>query len=543
MRLQASLIGPLSILFALTATIYISPRRNALTPVPMALRPAPEPTPVWKKMRYHEAKTLRQADLPAAPREFRAAWVATVDNIDWPSKRGLPVAQQQAELRAIIEQAAQLKLNALIFQIRPACDALYASEREPWSEYLTGAMGRPPDPYYDPLELAIEEAHKRGIELHVWFNPYRARHPSGKSPICSDHISRLRPNLVKTYGNFLWLDPGEPEVQKHSLEVILDVVRRYDIDGAHIDDYFYPYKVKGADGKVLPFPDEPSWRRYRQSGGTLSRDGWRRENVNQFVERLYKAIKAEKNWVKFGVSPFGIYRPGFPPEAKGFDQYAELYADPRKWWREGWMDYFAPQLYWKIGSSGTSFPMLLAWWAKENVKGRHLWPGSFTSRVGIEGNWPAEEILAQIETTRGQEGATGNIHFSMKALLRNPNGLTNKLMRGPYAEPALIPASPWLSDKRPAQPTLQWKRSEQEGKDYFYWTGSKAETVAHWVLRTKRGQTWSLSILPGATQAQLTSGSSGLLPPPDAVAVSAVDRYGNEGPAAILEGEAETPEP
>jgi uncharacterized lipoprotein YddW (UPF0748 family) len=304
---------------------------------------------------------------PIPMREFRAAWVATVANIDWPSRKGLTTAEQKAELLAIVERAAQLKLNAIVFQVRPACDALYASEIEPWSEFLTGTMGKAPEPYYDPLAYVIDEAHKRGIELHAWFNPYRAGHPSAKSPVSARHVTRTHPELVRHYGKQLWLDPGEKEVQEYSLSVVMDVVRRYDVDGVHFDDYFYPYKEIDRSGNEMEFPDEASWKRFG-AGGKLERDDWRRENVNAFVEKVYASIKATKPWVKFGISPFGIWKPENPPQIKGFDAYSKLYADSRKWLMKGWVDYFAPQLYWSIASEEQSFPVLLKWWSQQNSK-------------------------------------------------------------------------------------------------------------------------------------------------------------------------------
>ena len=199
---------------------------------------------------------------PVVQREFRAGWVATVANIDWPSDPGLPVVQQKAELIAILNRAVKTHLNAIVFQVRPACDAMYASSIEPWSFYLTGAMGKAPEPFYDPLQFAIEEAHKRGLELHAWFNPYRAGHPANESPISANHISKTHPNLVKKYGKYLWLDPGEKAVQDYSFSVVMDVVKRYDIDGVHMDDYFYPYKEQDEQKRDIEFPDDASWNRY-----------------------------------------------------------------------------------------------------------------------------------------------------------------------------------------------------------------------------------------------------------------------------------------
>jgi uncharacterized lipoprotein YddW (UPF0748 family) len=389
---------------------------------------------------------------PPVPREFRGVWVATVANIDWPSRKGLSTKQQQAELRALLDKVVELHLNAVVFQVRPMADALYASELEPWSEFLTGTLGKAPEPFYDPLELAVREAHARGLELHAWFNPYRAWQPSATSPAPANHLVKSRPDLAKPYGKHHWLNPTHPDVQAHSLKVILDVVRRYDVDGVHLDDYFYPYEEKDADGKIIPFPDDDTWAAYRKAGGTKDRGDWRREAVNRFVERLYRDVKAAKPWVQVGISPFGIWRPGHPPGIEGFDQYAKLYADARLWLREGWVDFFSPQLYWPIKQEKQSYPKLLAWWAEQNPKGRHLWPGLIPSRVtGREKGWPASEIVEQIRITRGQQGATGNVLFSMKSLQRNTGGIADAL-KAVYAEPALVPASPWLGARPPARP-------------------------------------------------------------------------------------------
>lgn len=467
---------------------------------------------------------------PSPRREFRGVWVATVDNIDWPSRAGLPVEQQKAELIAILDRAAQLNLNAVVFQVRPGCDALYESRLEPWSEYLTGKMGQAPDPPYDPLALAVAEAHKRGLELHAWFNPYRARHFRQRSGVSANHVSQTRPDLVRKYGRYQWLDPGMQEVQDYSLEVIRDVVKRYDIDGVHIDDYFYPYKEKDADGKILPFPDDPSWQKYQASGGKLDRDDWRRDNVNRFIKRLYETIKAEKKWVKFGISPFGIWRPGHPPQIQGFDQHQELYADARKWFREGWVDYYTPQLYWRIDQKAQSYPVLLKWWTEQNVTGKHLWPGNYAGRVadGSATQWPVEELPNQIAATRAQPGATGNIHFSMKCLMRNQGGIVDALRNGPYAAPALVPASPWLDGRAPGKPRLALGTPENGNSPVVTWGPGDDERPWLWVVRTRSGAEWQTRILPGHHRSLTLEGSGSTLE----VAVSVVDRCGNESPLA-----------
>lgn len=477
------------------------------------------------------ARSADELKPPSPQREFRGVWVATVDNIDWPSKAGLPVDQQKAELIAIMDRAAQLNLNAIVFQVRPGCDALYASKLEPWSEYLTGTMGKAPEPFYDPLAMAVEEAHKRGLELHAWFNPYRARHFMQRSGVSPDHLSQTRPELVRQYGRYQWLDPSMKAVQDHSLAVMLDVVKRYDIDGVHMDDYFYPYKEKDAAGAIIPFPDDHIWQRYVDSGGKLSRDDWRREGVNQFIERLHKAIKAEKKWVKFGISPFGIWRPGNPPQIQGFDQHQELYADARKWFREGWVDYYTPQLYWRIEQKAQSYPVLLKWWAEQNLKGKHLWPGNYTGRVadGSATQWVASELPNQIEATRAQPGATGNVHFSMKCLMRNQGGVADALAAGPYAAPALVPATKWLDNKAPGRPKVELADVGGTGTLSLAWTATGAEKPWLWVVRVKSGANWTTQILP----AQTTSIPVNLAGPLQA-GVSAVDRCGNESEVATL---------
>jgi uncharacterized lipoprotein YddW (UPF0748 family) len=458
---------------------------------------------------------------PPPAREFRAAWIATVGNSCWPSKPGLTTAQQQAELIAILDRAAALKLNAVIFQVRPACDALYQSSLEPWSEYLTGVQGRAPSPFYDPLAFAIAEAHQRGLELHAWFNPFRAHHFQAVSPIAANHISKTRPQLVRSYGKYLWLDPGEPEVRDYSLRVVLDVVKRYDVDGVHFDDYFYPYKEKNFAGLEMDFPDGASWKKF---GGTtgLARDDWRRYNVDIFMQQVYHAIKAEKPWVKFGISPFGIWRPKNPPSISGFDSYAEIYADSRKWLREGWCDYLAPQLYWGIAPPQTSFITLLDWWNGENVRHRHIWPGMDSLKVGEK--WPPAEIVNQINVTRRYADA-GHIHWSVMALMKNP-ALDAALARDSYRQPALIPASPWLNATSPPPPKLSvtvWGKST-----HAQWQNGIGRPASCWLLQSRTNGIWTTQILPAS---RMDSYLDNFMP--DAISVRAVDRVENLSEPAI----------
>ncbi|MGC4046900.1 MAG: family 10 glycosylhydrolase [Armatimonas sp.] len=464
--------------------------------------------------------TLAQAQTPPAlPREFRGVWVATVDNIDWPSRKGLPVAEQKKELLAIIDRARNANLNAIVLQVRPMADALYASKKEPWSPFLTGKMGQAPNPLWDPLAFAVEESHKRGMELHAWINPYRARPAGASVGFSPDHITQTRPDLAKRYGKSYWLDPGEPEAARHSLDVAMDIVKRYDIDGLHMDDYFYPYAESDSSGNDLDFPDEPSWKKYQASGGTLARDDWRRDNVNRFVQTLYREMKQAKPWVKLGISPFGIYRPGYPSQIKGMDQYSQLYADPLKWLTEGWCDYMAPQLYWRIQQTPQSFPVLLSWWTQNNPQRRHLWPGLFTSK-GVGDPWPMTEIEYQIRTTRGFAGAGGVIHFSMKSLMSGSvsdqgQSLVGRLRATVYDSYALTPASPWLSTQGP-DPALEPKLADGVAS----WKLPPTGAPRFWALQFRVGENWNLVVVPGSRLSQNAPHGA------DAVAIRAIDKAG-----------------
>ena len=454
---------------------------------------------------------LPDEPLPSAPREFRAAWVATVANIDWPSARGLPAESQQAELVALLDRAVEIGLNAIVFQVRPMADALYASDLEPWSIYVSGRQGEGPG--YDPLAFAIEEAHRRGLELHAWFNPFRAGHPTNEGPYDSLHVSVSHPEWVRQYGNLLWLDPGVPEARRHSLQVMLDVVRRYEVDGVHMDDYFYPYPISDADGNPVGFPDLASWT---ASGFEGSRDDWRRANVDDFVRTLYDAVKAEAPHVRVGISPFGIWRPGHPEGVVGFDQYEGLYADARRWLHEGWVDYFTPQLYWAMESEGQPYPALLDWWLAENTHHRHLWPGNYTSRVIPEGAayWGPEEVVRQVRHTR-TTAATGNVHFSMRSLMPGV-GQGEMLADSVYTEPALPPPTTWLGGTTPGVPMVGWEGTklsfEPQGEEPLVWH------VREW----RDG--WTIRVIPGHVRSLEFETDT-----PTVVVVAGVSRLGIEG--------------
>ena len=472
---------------------------------------------IWPGARLWAAddKAAAEKIVPPPPaREFRAAWIVTLGNIDWPSKPGLPVAQQQAELISLLDRAAQLHFNAVFFQVRPLSDALYASSIEPWSEYITGTQGRAPEPFYDPLAFAVGEAHKRGLELHAWFNPFRAGNSLAKSPPAANHIVRVLPELVRHYGDQTVVDPGEPPAQARVLDVIVDVVKRYDVDGVVIDDYFYPYPQKDAMGLYRDFPDEVTWKRYGVASG-LSRADWRRDNVNRFVFKLSQAIKAAKPGVQFGISPFGIWRPKNPPPIAGLDAYESIYADSRKWLANGWVDYFAPQLYWALMPQAHSFPTLFEWWRAQNVRGRHVWPALADSKVGTD--FTLAEIPQQVQIIR-QKSDPGAVHYHLRSVLDNP--ALAAAVRAQYAFPALVPTSPGLNGTSPPPAKLwvylQGKTAQAE------WQNGPGRAAGWWLLQARANGAWTTQIVPGARLDSYLDNVS-----PDAVALRAVDRLGN----------------
>ena len=467
---------------------------------------------------------------PPIAREFRGLWVASVDNIDWPSTRGLTTEQQKAELLALLDRMASIHMNAMILQIRPEADALYASKLEPWSRYLTGVQGRAPSPKWDPLAFAITEAHKRGIELHAWFNPYRAAFKRA-APNAASHVANRHPRWIRSYYDYLWMDPALPEVRQRMIDVVLDVVRRYDVDAVHIDDYFYPYpEVDARTKRTIPFPDSRTYAAYRKGGGKLSLADWRRRNVDVLIKQFYSAVKAEKKWVKVGISPFGIWRPGNPPSIQaGIDTYDELYADARKWLREGWLDYMTPQIYWPVSPPEQSYPVILQWWVDENVKGRHVWPGLALYKIPVTGpkHMSSTDIVQEILLTRQNPGASGHVHYNARVLMDNLDAISDRLAPV-YGQPALVPASPWLDSDPPSAPKVAFKSNGAERSISI--APRDEQYVAWWAVQLRVADSWQTVILPGTERSFILNGNAA----PGMAAVSAVDRAGNISAPSIL---------
>lgn len=462
-------------------------------------------------------------NMPRVMKEFRAAWVATVANINWPSKPGLSTEQQQQEAITLLDFLQQHNFNAVILQVRPQADAMYKSDIEPWSYFLTGEQGKAPEPYYDPLEFWTEAAHDRGLELHVWLNPYRAYHPASNNSISDKSIIKTNPNLVLYLKQgYWWMDPSQKQVQDRTTNVVMDIVNRYDIDGVHFDDYFYPYPEYNLKED---FPDSASWMTYKNAGGKLSREDWRRNSVNDLIKRIYKQIKATKPYVKFGISPFGLWQPGYPESACCFNQFNVLYADAKLWLNKGWIDYFSPQLYWQIKRIPLSFPVLLGWWSAENTKHRHLWPGISVGRDTSARS--VDETINQIMITRGMlPKSKGVIHWSISSDIKNTN-LMQALDAAVYKDGALVPASPWLDNIPPEVPSLQIVK--QKDSLQISWTHNNIDDVFRWIVYYRYNNTWTYKIVSRKEkmmQLSLISGNDNTAL--KQIAVSAVDRTGNE---------------
>lgn len=374
--------------------------------------------------------------------EFRGVWVATVDNIDWPSKGNFNSDSQKVEFIRLLDMHQRNGLNALIVQIRPVTDAFYPSPYEPWSEFLTGTQGLPPAPFYDPLEFMIAETHKRGMAFHAWMNPYRAVFNITTSSIASNHITKIHPEWFLTYGDKRYFDPGSKETQQYLCNVVKDVVSRYAIDAIHFDDYFYPYKIPGKE-----FPDNESFIKY---GMGMTKDDWRRSNTDSIISKLSIIIKKENPKCQFGISPFGVWRNESKDPVNGSKtngaqtNYDDLYADILLWLRKGWIDYVAPQLYWEFGHKIAPYEILLDWWSKHTY-GKNCYIGLGIYRANSNTAWKdLTQIPRMIDALRNTPNIQGMVFFSSKTFDKNPNGWSDTLRLNYFNEPAKLPDMPWL---------------------------------------------------------------------------------------------------
>jgi uncharacterized lipoprotein YddW (UPF0748 family) len=386
--------------------------------------------------------------------EFRGAWIATVANIDWPSKPALPAEQQQREFITLLDQLKAIGCNAVIVQVRPVCDAFYDSKIEPWSHYLTGVQGQPPVPFYDPLSFMVAETHKRNMEFHAWFNPYRALMDSKKNPNPPTHVTRAHPTWIIAYDGKSYLDPGLPEVREYVTRVITDVVKRYDIDAVHMDDYFYPYRSPGKE-----FGDAKTFAMY---GNGLGIDDWRRQNVNLFINMLNTSIKHEKSFMKLGISPFGVWRnkskdPRGSETKGGQTNYDDLYADVLLWMQKGWIDYLMPQLYWEHTHKAVAFEILMPWWYDHCFQ-RHMYYGLGLYRMtdAKKGPWTnVHELMWQLRDIRGKCPNSGYSFYSATSFDKIKAPVRDSIRLNYNQYPALVPPMAWLDSIPPAPPVLK----------------------------------------------------------------------------------------
>lgn len=407
-------------------------------------------------------------------REFRAVWIATVANIDWPSSKNLTPDLQRREFIRLLDNLKKNGINCVIVQVRDAADAFYAKSREPWSEWLTGEQGEGPDPAYDPLEFFITEAHKRAMEIHAWINPYRAVFNTRTSSVNRDHITRKNPGWFFTYGSIKLFNPGIPAVRDYIVNVVMDIVKNYDIDGIHMDDYFYPYPEKGLHlGDDETFGDFPV--------GFTDQNDWRRNNVNLLIHTLHDSISVAKPWVKFGISPFGTWKDITQDSAgshtHGMNSFFALYADTRLWVQNGWVDYINPQIYFAPNSHAIPFDTLTRWWNK-NSFGRQVYIGIGAYKIGIDkGSWRDPGLIsAEMDMCRKYPNVSGQVFFSAQSLMADRLGFADTLRNKYYRYPALVPLMNWKDSIAPNAPTALAYKTTRDGIQLTWTASAPTET-------------------------------------------------------------------
>ena len=409
-----------------------------------------------------------QQQSPYPKREFRGAWIQAVNG----QFRGIPTEKLKQTLIDQLNSLQGAGINAIIFQVRPEADALYASQLEPWSRFLTGVQGQAPSPYCDPMQFMIDECHKRGMEFHAWINPYRVK-TSLKSELSANHLYNIHPEWFVTYNNQLFFDPALPESRRHICMVVADIVSRYDVDAIHMDDYFYPYPAKGMD-----FPDDASFARY--GGGFTNRADWRRSNVNILIQKIHETIRGLKPWVKFGISPFGIYRneknDPLGSKTNGLQNYDDLYADVLLWARNGWVDYNIPQIYWQIGHPAADYETLVKWWAK-NTENRPLFIGQSVMNT-IQNADPKNPSMNQLPRKMALERAYqtigGSCQWPASAVVENAGKYRDALVQEYHKYPALVPVFDFMDDKAPGK-VRKVKKVWTEDGYMLFWTAPKAK--------------------------------------------------------------------
>ena len=489
--------------------------------------------------------------------EFRAVWVATVDNIDWPSRGNYNTELQKAEFIRQLDMHQRNGMNAVIVQVRPACDAFYASSIEPWSQWLTGQQGRAPVPFYDPLEFMIMETHKRGMEFHAWCNPYRAVFQSGHyttklikqgrhtkkvqvwhngSSITSSHVTVEHPDWVLAYGETKYLDPGNKDVQLYVNAVIKDMLSRYDVDAIHFDDYFYPYRIGG-----VAFPDDVSYAKYGQG---MDKEAWRRSNVDSVILMLHRTIRETKKTCKFGISPFGVWR-NLSKDSLGSDtqagqtNYDDLYADILLWVKNGWIDYVVPQLYWEFEFKRAAFGTLLDWWSKSHFD-RPCYVGLGFYRAGSNQYWrDVTQLPRQLRAIRQTAGIEGEVYFSSTSFFSNPYGWNDSLRQNFYAYPALTAPMKWIDSLKPAIPSVRLM-TNNDSLTFRFGKGNLTDTLRGFALYKAEGEfnidsSRAYRFIPASQNSEAKFNLKLLMTDPNArYFVTAVSRTNNESAPIMI---------
>lgn len=467
-------------------------------------------------------------------REFRAAWIATVANIDWPTRKDLSAEDQKREITELFDIMKANNFNAVIVQVRPVADAFYQSQYEPWSRYLTGTQGVAPNPYYDPLAFMVEEAHKRCLEFHAWVNPYRALMNKYKNPNPENHVTRTHLDWFVNYGTQKYFNPGLPAVQDYCVKIVKDIVKRYDIDALHMDDYFYPYRIGRTE-----FPDLAAFRKYNPKN--FARDAWRRENVNMLVERLHREIKKTKPYVKFGISPFGVWRNASVDSVNGSNtnagqtNYDDLFADVRLWQAKGWIDYCLPQLYWETGHSAADYTTLINWWNRNAFK-RHMYVGHGVYRLA-QNKFPwndLNELEHQIKETRRYKNIQGSAFYSAKFFRKNIYGINQMMRNKVYKYPALLPTMNWMPVIKdmtlPQEPIFVQMQYATNGMKMLKWRNETEHQYAIYEIENRRDR-YSKKLIG------LTRGDYFVLEKNNAIAeyaITKLDRLHNESELSNL---------
>lgn len=489
------------------------------------------------------AVSISNAQTPPK-RELRAAWLTTFLNLDWPSTNTRSVQQVKDSVSKLLDLHKQTGINAIYFQVRNECDAVYPSLLEPWSVCVTGVQGNAPADNFDPLQFVIDECRKRGIEIHAWLNPYRAvNNFNNIGSYASNHVANTNPDWMLQQGTLRILNPGIPAVRDYIISVMMDILRRYDVDGIHYDDYFYPYP--GAGSTTTRFNDDATFAAFPR--GFTNQNDWRRDNINLFIKRSYDSIKTVKPWVKFGISPFGIWRNQSSDAAgsatNGLQSFSDVFADSKKWIEQHWVDYLTPQIYWSIGFSAANYSVLAPWWNNQAF-GRHIYSGQAVYKIAVDAdaNWNnPSQINNQIRLNRTYNNVLGSAFFRTRFFATNPLQFRDSLKQYAYTKPALLPVMPWRDNTAP-QAVTNVTATVNSNHVQLSWTKPPSTTneldkVKQFVVYRFNNATVNLNDVNAIQQITATDqitifNDSNLAPAVYYYVVTSLDRFHNESVAS-----------